>query len=96
MYLANTLDWHNDDDAHYIVIIAFGAALFHLFNHAMAKGMLFMASGSVIHEVHHAHHHLHHHDHDDHHGHDGHDDHHDDDFDAQSMENMGGLASKCR
>ena len=96
MFLANTLDWHNDDDAHYIVIIAFGAALFHLFNHAMAKGMLFMASGSVIHEVHHAHHHLHHHDHhDDHHaGDDHHDDHHDDDFDAQSMENMGGLASK--
>ena len=58
--------------------------------------MLFMASGSVIHEVHHAHHHLHHHDHhDDHHaGDDHHDDHHDDDFDAQSMENMGGLASK--
>ncbi len=93
MFLANTLDWHNDDGAHYIVIVAFGAALFHLFNHAMAKGMLFMASGSVIHEVHHAHHHLHHHDHhdDEHHGHD---DHHDDEFDAQSMENMGGLASK--
>ncbi|MEC7255678.1 MAG: proton-conducting transporter membrane subunit [Candidatus Thermoplasmatota archaeon] len=98
MYLANTLDWKTDDGDHYIVVIAFGAALFHLFNHAMAKGMLFMASGSVIHEVHHAHHHLHHHDHhddehqaDDHHGHD---DHHDDDFDAQSMENMGGLASK--
>ena len=91
MYLANTLDWHHDSDAHYIVIVAFGAALFHLFNHAMAKGMLFMASGSVIHEVHHAHHHLHHHDdHGDGHG----DDHHDDDFDAQSMENMGGLASK--
>ncbi|MDC3070324.1 proton-conducting transporter membrane subunit [bacterium] len=98
MYLANTLDWKTDDGDHYIVVIAFGAALFHLFNHAMAKGMLFMASGSVIHEVHHAHHHLHHHDHhdDDHHAddHHGHDDHHDDDFDAQSMENMGGLASK--
>ena len=93
MYLANTLDWKTDDADHYIVVIAFGAALFHLFNHAMAKGMLFMASGSVIHEVHHAHHHLHHHGHhdDDHHGHD---DHHDDEFDAQSMENMGGLASK--
>jgi NADH-quinone oxidoreductase subunit L len=101
MYLANTLYWHeylpdgvkNPDyyDNHYIVIVAFGAALFHLFNHAMAKGMLFMASGSVIHEVHHAHHHLHHHDdHGDDHG----DDHHDDHFDAQSMENMGGLASK--
>ena len=87
MYLANTLDWQNDDGAHYIVIVAFGAALFHLFNHAMAKGMLFMASGSVIHEVHHAHHHLHHHD-------DNGDDHHEDDFDAQSMDNMGGLASK--
>lgn len=87
MYLANTLDWQNDSDAHYIVIVAFGAALFHLFNHAMAKGMLFMASGSVIHEVHHAHHHLHHHD-------DNGDDHHDEDFDAQSMDNMGGLASK--
>ena len=97
MYLANTLYWHeylpdgvkNPDyyDNHYIVIVAFGAALFHLFNHAMAKGMLFMASGSVIHEVHHAHHHLHHHD-------DHGDDHHDDHFDAQSMENMGGLASK--
>ena len=95
MFLANTLDWQTDSDAHYIVIVAFGAALFHLFNHAMAKGMLFMASGSVIHEVHHAHHHLHHHDdHDDHHDdHGGHDDHHEE-FDAQSMENMGGLASK--
>ena len=95
MFLANTLDWQTDSDAHYIVIVAFGAALFHLFNHAMAKGMLFMASGSVIHEVHHAHHHLHHHDdHADHHDdHGGHDDHHDE-FDAQSMENMGGLASK--
>ena len=90
MYLANTLDWHHNDADHYIVIVAFGAALFHLFNHAMAKGMLFMASGSVIHEMHHAHHHLH--PHDDHGG--DHDDHHDDDFDAQSMENMGGLASK--
>ena len=91
LYLANTLDWHHNDKDHYIVIVAFGAALFHLFNHAMAKGMLFMASGSVIHEVHHAHHHLHHHDdHGDDHG----DDHHDDHFDAQSMENMGGLASK--
>ncbi|MFL2949023.1 MAG: NADH-quinone oxidoreductase subunit L [Candidatus Poseidoniaceae archaeon] len=96
MYLANTLYWHktlpdgleNPDyyENHKIVIVAFGAALFHLFNHAMAKGMLFMASGSVIHEVHHAHHHLHHDDHGD--------DHHDDHFDAQSMENMGGLASK--
>ena len=79
LYLANTMDWHyylpdgtkNPDYYvnHGIVVVAFGAALFHLFNHAMAKGMLFMASGAVIHEVHHAHHHLHHHDdhHDDHH-----------------------------
>ena len=75
-------------------IVAFGAALFHLFNHAMAKGMLFMASGSVIHEMHHAHHDVHHHDdHGDDHGDDHHDDHHDE-FDAQSMSNMGGLASK--
>ena len=65
LYLANTLDWHHDYKAHGIVIVAFGAALFHLFNHAMAKGMLFMAIGAVIHEVHHAHHHLH--PHDDHH-----------------------------
>ncbi|MDP6869563.1 MAG: NADH-quinone oxidoreductase subunit L [Candidatus Poseidoniaceae archaeon] len=62
---------------------AMGASLFHLFNHAMAKGMLFMASGSVIHEMHHAHHEVAHHD-----------DHDDDHFDAQSMENMGGLASR--
>ena len=62
--------------AGYFVI---GASMFHLFNHAMAKGMLFMASGSVIHEVHHAHHNLHHDDHD---------------FDPQDMRNMGGLASK--
>ena len=75
LYLANTLHWHkylidgtinpDYDTNHAIVIVAFGAALFHLFNHAMAKGMLFMASGAVIHEVHHAHHHLH--PHDDHH-----------------------------
>ena len=76
LYLANTLHWHEylsdgtKNPDYYvnkgIVMVAFGAALFHLFNHAMAKGMLFMASGAVIHEVHHAHHHLHPHD-DDHH-----------------------------
>ena len=49
----------------------------------MAKGMLFMASGSVIHEVHHAHDHL---------DEGGEHDHHD--FDPQDMRNMGGLASK--
>ncbi|MGB1549591.1 MAG: NADH-quinone oxidoreductase subunit L [Candidatus Poseidoniaceae archaeon] len=74
-----------------LAAFALGASLFHLFNHAMAKGMLFMASGSVIHEMHHAHHEVAHHGHDDNHDH--HDDHHDD-FDAQSMENMGGLASR--
>ena len=68
-------------------LFVFGGALFHLFNHAMAKGMLFMASGSVIHEVHHAHHDLHHHGH-------GEEDHHEDHFDPQDMRNMGGLASK--
>ena len=52
---------NQDGDAmHTAGIIVLGSSLFHLFNHAMAKGMLFMASGSVIHEVHHAHDHLHH------------------------------------
>ena len=74
--------WFANEGHHHLAAVAFGAALFHLFNHAMAKGMLFMASGSVIHEMHHAHEHVH--------GHD--DDHHD--FDAQDMRNMGGLASK--
>tara|TARA_Y100001980_G_C14556774_1_gene350189 strand:+ start:18657 stop:20885 length:2229 start_codon:yes stop_codon:yes gene_type:complete len=65
-----------------LAYFSLGASLFHLFNHAMAKGMLFMASGSVIHEMHHAHHHV------------SHDDHEHDHFDAQDMTNMGGLASK--
>ena len=76
LYFLNTGDHH----AGYFVL---GASLFHLFNHAMAKGMLFMASGSVIHEVHHAHDHLHHGS-----------DHSDHDFDPQDMRNMGGIASK--
>ena len=54
LYLANTLYWHktfldgmNLDHANYgVVIVAFGAALFHLFNHAMAKGMLATAGSS--------------------------------------------------
>ena len=71
---------HGKTDA---ATLVFGGSMFHLFNHAMAKGMLFMASGSVIHEVHHAHDHLHEGD-----GHDHHD------FDPQDMRNMGGLASK--
>jgi NADH-quinone oxidoreductase subunit L len=74
--------WFANEGHHHLATVAFGAALFHLFNHAMAKGMLFMASGSVIHEMHHAHDHVH--------GDDG--DHHD--FDPQDMRNMGGLASK--
>ena len=73
--------WFYNTDHHHAAAIAFGASMFHLFNHAMAKGMLFMASGSVIHEVHHAHDHLHD-------AGDGHD------FDPQDMRNMGGLASK--
>ena len=71
---------HGKTDA---ATLVFGGSMFHLFNHAMAKGMLFMASGSVIHEVHHAHDHLH--------EQGGHDEH---DFDPQDMRNMGGLASK--
>ena len=83
--------WAANNGYEKIAAFAMGASLFHLFNHAMAKGMLFMASGSVIHEMHHAHHEVAHHGH----GDDGHhDDHHDDHFDAQSMENMGGLASR--
>lgn len=77
--------WFYNHGEHHAAVIAFGASMFHLFNHAMAKGMLFMSSGSVIHEMHHAHHHIHHHD--------DHDDGHDD-FDPQDMRNMGGLASK--
>ena len=81
--------WFANNGYEELAAFAMGASLFHLFNHAMAKGMLFMASGSVIHEMHHAHHEVAHHGHDD-----DHDDHHDDHFDAQSMENMGGLASR--
>ncbi len=82
--------WFANNGYDKLAAFAMGASLFHLFNHAMAKGMLFMASGSVIHEMHHAHHEVAHHGHDDEH----HDDDHHDDFDAQSMENMGGLASR--
>jgi NADH-quinone oxidoreductase subunit L len=75
--------WFYNHGDHHAAAFVFGASMFHLFNHAMAKGMLFMASGSVIHEVHHAHDHLHQ---------GGNHDHHD--FDPQDMRNMGGLASK--
>tara|TARA_B110000014_G_scaffold250579_1_gene227008 strand:+ start:757 stop:3051 length:2295 start_codon:yes stop_codon:yes gene_type:complete len=73
--------WFYNNDEHHAAVVVFGASMFHLFNHAMAKGMLFMASGSVIHEMHHAHDHLH-------------QGGHDHDFDPQDMRNMGGLASK--
>ncbi len=72
--------WFASEGYTELAMFAFGASLFHLFNHAMAKGMLFMASGSVIHEMHHAHHHISHGEHEG--------------FDAQDMTNMGGLASK--
>tara|TARA_Y100001970_G_scaffold48118_1_gene60949 strand:- start:12025 stop:14322 length:2298 start_codon:yes stop_codon:yes gene_type:complete len=75
--------WFYNHNEHHAAVVVFGASMFHLFNHAMAKGMLFMASGSVIHEVHHAHDHMHNED-----GEHGHD------FDPQDMRNMGGLASK--
>ena len=75
--------WFYNHGDHHAAAFVFGASMFHLFNHAMAKGMLFMASGSVIHEVHHAHDHLH-----------GDADHGDHGFDPQDMRNMGGLASK--
>jgi NADH-quinone oxidoreductase subunit L len=79
--------WFVNNGHDELAFFAFGASMFHLFNHAMAKGMLFMASGSVIHEMHHAHHHLE----QSKDGHDEDDDHH---FDAQDMDNMGGLASR--
>jgi len=75
--------WFYNHGDHHAAAFVFGASMFHLFNHAMAKGMLFMASGSVIHEVHHAHDHLHQGSDHEHH-----------DFDPQDMRNMGGLASK--
>ncbi len=51
----------SNHEMHVAGLVVLGASLFHLFNHAMAKGMLFMASGSVIHEMHHAHHSSHDH-----------------------------------
>ena len=75
---------------HHAGYFVIGASMFHLFNHAMAKGMLFMASGSVIHEVHHAHDHVRElsekystNEGDDH-----------GDFDPQDMRIMGGLAAR--
>ena len=76
--------WLANEGYQKYALFAFGAAMFHLFNHAMAKAMLFMSSGSVIHEMHHAHDHAH--------GDGDEGDHHH--FDPQDMRNMGGLASK--
>ncbi|MCH2641069.1 MAG: NADH-quinone oxidoreductase subunit L [Candidatus Thalassarchaeum sp.] len=76
--------WLANEGYEKYALFAFGAAMFHLFNHAMAKAMLFMSSGSVIHEMHHAHEHAH--------GDGDEGDHHH--FDPQDMRNMGGLASK--
>jgi NADH-quinone oxidoreductase subunit L len=64
---------------------AYVAAVFHLITHAFFKGLLFMASGSVIHGVEHGHHHTHHHAA----GPEGHA--HEEEFDANDMLNMGGL-----
>jgi NADH-quinone oxidoreductase subunit L len=75
--------WFANNGFEELAAVAFGASIFHLFNHAMAKGMLFMASGSVIHELHHAHEHIAHESGEQ-----------DDHFDAQDMRNMGGLASR--
>lgn len=81
--------WLANEGHHHHALIAFGASLMHLFNHALAKGMLFMASGSVIHEMHHAEAHLAHAD-----GEADHDHGHHDHLDPQDMRNMGGLASR--
>jgi len=40
---------------------AYSAAIFHLVTHAMFKACLFLASGSVIHQMHHSLHHIHDH-----------------------------------
>ncbi|NOZ71677.1 MAG: NADH-quinone oxidoreductase subunit L [Chloroflexi bacterium] len=62
---------------------AWVAAIFHLLIHAFFKGLLFLASGSVIHGVEHGHHHAHEHGE----GEEGY-------FDAQNMLNMGGLLKR--
>ncbi|MGD9406249.1 MAG: proton-conducting transporter membrane subunit, partial [Anaerolineae bacterium] len=65
---------------------AYVAAVFHLITHAFFKGLLFMASGSVIHGVEHGHHHA---------QHEGHGDGEDEgEFDANDMMNMGGLLKR--
>ena len=79
----------NEGQHHEAAMLAMGAAMFHLLNHALAKGMLFMASGSVIHEMHHAEEHLGHCSEDEGHGHQGHAP-----LDPQDMRDMGGLARR--
>jgi len=64
---------------------AYVAAVFHLITHAFFKGLLFMASGSVIHGVEHGHHHA---------QHEGHGDEEEGEFDANDMMNMGGLLKR--
>jgi NADH-quinone oxidoreductase subunit L len=85
---------------------AYIAAAFHLITHAFFKGLLFMASGSVIHGMEHGEHHAHEHGHElalaavnvhDEHGHEEHGAHaeheeHEEHFDPQDMMNMGGLS----
>ena len=44
--------WFANNGYDKLAAFAMGASLFHLFNHAMAKGMLFMASGSVLSLIH--------------------------------------------
>jgi NADH-quinone oxidoreductase subunit L len=70
---------------------AFVAGIFHLVVHAFFKGLLFLASGSVIQGVEHGHHHV---EHDPKlkklakgHGHE---------FDPQDMRNMGGLRARMK
>jgi NADH-quinone oxidoreductase subunit L len=73
---------------------AYSAAMFHLVTHAFFKGLLFLASGSVIHGVEHGHHAMSH-GHDEHDEHDEHAGHHEE-FDPQDMRNMGGLRNRMR
>jgi NADH-quinone oxidoreductase subunit L len=70
---------------------AYTAGMFHLVTHAFFKGLLFLASGSVIQGVERGEHHV---DHDPHlkkaHKHSGHD------FDPQDMRNMGGMRTQMK
>ena len=94
LWLANSLDWHHDSKAHDIVVGCLRCS-------TLPSLQPRYGQGNAVHGKRFSHsrnascpHDLHHHDDHDDHGDDHHDDHHDDHFDAQSMENMGGLASK--